>query len=74
MLNIGVSELTVIFLVAYIIVGPKDMAKVLRSMRKAVKEMRSVYWQIKKESGWDEMMSEPEIIQDDTVSSDEEAI
>ena len=51
MFNIGFSELLLVLLVAFLVVGPKDLPKVLN--------------EIKKESGWDELEKEVRDVQHD---------
>ena len=40
MLNIGMGELTVLLLIAFIVVGPSDLPKVAVSIAKAIKYIR----------------------------------
>jgi len=40
MFNIGFSELIVILLVAFVIVGPKDLPKIARSLGRAVRTVK----------------------------------
>ena len=55
MFNIGFSELLLVLLVAFLVVGPKDLPKVARWLGRAVKKSRRLLNEIKKESGWDEL-------------------
>lgn len=47
MFNISMSELLVILLVAFLVVGPKDMAKVAKGLGKAVKKGRDFLYDAK---------------------------
>ena len=47
MFNISFSELLIILLVAFLVVGPKDLAKVARSLGRAVKKGRNFIYDIK---------------------------
>ena len=58
MFNIGFSELLLVLLVAFLVVGPKDLPKVARWLGRTVNE-------IKKESGWDELEKEVRDVQHD---------
>ena len=57
MFNIGFSELLLVLLVAFLVVGPKDLPK--------VKKSRRLLNEIKKESGWDELEKEVRDVQHD---------
>ena len=65
MFNIGFSELLLVLLVAFLVVGPKDLPKVARWLGRAVKKSRLLLNEIKKESGWDELEKEVRDVQHD---------
>lgn len=65
MFNIGFSELLLVLLVAFLVVGPKDLPKVARWLRRTVKKSRRLLNEIKKESGWDELEKEVRDVQHD---------
>lgn len=65
MFNIGFSELLLVLLVAFLLVGPKDLPKVARWLGRAVKKSRRLLNEIKKESGWDELEKEVRDVQHD---------
>ena len=65
MSNIGFSELLLVLLVAFLVVGPKDLPKVARWLGRAVKKSRRLLNEIKKESGWDELEKEVRDVQHD---------
>lgn len=65
MFNIGFSELLLVLLVAFLVVGPKDLPKVARWLGRAVKKSRRLLSEIKKESGWDELEKEVRDVQHD---------
>ena len=52
-------------LVAFLVVGPKDLPKVARWLGRAVKKSRRLLNEIKKESGWDELEKEVRDVQHD---------
>ncbi|MBR2718144.1 MAG: twin-arginine translocase TatA/TatE family subunit [Clostridia bacterium] len=58
MFNIGFAELIVVLLVAFLIVGPKDLPKVARWIARQVKSIRRLVNEVKKETGWDEFSKE----------------
>ena len=65
MFNIGFSELLLVLLVAFLVVGPKDLHKVARWLGRTVKKSRRLLNEIKKESGWDELEKEVRDVQHD---------
>jgi len=56
--NIGFSELVVLLLIAFVIVGPKDLPKVARWLGRMVRKTRDAVREIKKETGLDEFEKE----------------
>ena len=65
MFNIGFSELLLVLLVAFLVVGPKDLPKVASWLGRTVKKSRRLLNEIKKESGWDELEKEVRDVQHD---------
>ena len=65
MFNIGFSELLLVLLVAFLVVGPKDLPKVARWLGRTGKKSRRLLNEIKKESGWDELEKEVRDVQHD---------
>ena len=45
-------------LIAFLVVGPKDLPKVARWLGRMVKKMRQLIRDVKKETGWDELEKE----------------
>lgn len=45
-------------LVAFLVVGPKDLPKVARWLGRMVRKMRQLIREVKKETGWDELEKE----------------
>lgn len=58
MFNIGMMELLLVLLVAFLVVGPKDLPKVARWIARQVKSLRRLIREIKAETGWDEFVRE----------------
>ena len=67
MFNIGFSELLLVLLVAFLVVGPKDLLKVARWLGRTVKKSRRLLNEIKKESGWDKEVRDVQHDVKDTV-------
>lgn len=55
MFQIGFSELMLVLLIAFVIVGPKDLSKVARWLGRAVKKLRRMMADLKSEMGLDEL-------------------
>ena len=55
MFNVGFLELVVVLLVAFLVVGPKDLPKVARWIARQVKKCRALLRELKTETGWDEL-------------------
>ena len=58
MFNIGFAELLVILLIAFVVVGPKDLPKIARALGRFVKYIRNMIEEVKRESGLDEVEKE----------------
>lgn len=56
--SIGFSELLVVLLIAFVVVGPQDLPKVARWLGRIVRQCRSLIAQVKAESGWNELERE----------------
>lgn len=58
MFNIGFSELILILLVAFVIVGPRDLPKVARSLGRGVRWIKKFWKEFQDETGLDEAVKE----------------
>jgi sec-independent protein translocase protein TatB len=58
MFNIGFAELLLILLIAFVVVGPKDLPKVARALGRFVRYIRNMIEEVKRESGLDEVEKE----------------
>lgn len=58
MFSLGFSELILILLVAFLIVGPKDLPKVARTIGRWVRTLRSKLTELKDETGLGEAVDE----------------
>lgn len=64
-MNIGFAELILILLVAFVIVGPKDLPKVARALARWVKYFQKLFQEFKQETGLDETLDELKKGEDD---------
>ncbi|HHT15470.1 MAG TPA: twin-arginine translocase subunit TatB [Clostridiales bacterium] len=58
MFNIGFSEIIVILMVAFFIVGPKDLPKVARALARFFKQMKKMYAEFKEAMGLDDVIED----------------
>ena len=65
MFNIGIGELLIVLVVAFVIVGPDDLPKVARWLGKQVGALKRMIREIKTETGWDDLEREVRDIQRD---------
>lgn len=73
MFNIGFLELIVVLLVAFLIVGPKDLPKVARWLARQIKAIRRMVNELKKDTGWDEFAKELKSVGDEVKSAVKDA-
>ena len=73
MFNIGFAELLLVLVIAYVIVGPKDLPKVARWLARMVKRMRQLIKEVKDEIGWNELMEDTEDVRKDINQTLKEA-
>lgn len=73
MFNIGFAELILVLLVAFLIVGPKELPKVARAIARAVKYVRRLFDEFKAETGLQETLEELKTTQDDMQKTLQEA-
>ena len=58
MFNIGMTEILLILLIAFVVVGPQDLPKVARALGRFVRYVRELIREIKRETGFDEVADE----------------
>ena len=58
MFNIGFSELILILLVAFVIVGPRDLPKVAAALGRGVRSIRQFLREFQDETGFGEVVDE----------------
>lgn len=69
MFNIGFSELILILLVAFVIVGPKDLPKVARTLGGWVRKARLMFNEFKTEMELDEAIGDLKQMEKDVKST-----
>lgn len=65
MFNIGFGELLVVLVIAYLVVGPKDLPKVARWLGRMVKRARLMVQELKQEIGWEDLEREATAVKQD---------
>lgn len=65
MFNIGGAELIVILLIAFVVVGPKDLPKIARALGRFVRYIRSIVEEVKRETGFDELAKDLKTVESD---------
>lgn len=73
MFNVGMLELVVVLVVAFVVVGPEDLPKIARWIARQIKSLKKLIREIKKETGWDEFAKELRDTADDVKSVVKEA-
>ena len=58
MFNIGMAEIILLLLIAFLVVGPKDLPKVARALGRFVRYVREMIEEVKRETGLDEVADE----------------
>ena len=57
MLNIGFGEPLVVLLIAYVIVGPRDLPRIARWLGRQVRRIRRMNREFREISGWNDLVS-----------------
>ena len=65
MFNIGGAELIVILLIAFVVVGPKDLPKIARALGRFVRYIKAMIEEVKRETGIDELTDEFKSVSND---------
>ena len=58
MFNMGMGELLLVLIVAFVIVGPKDLPKVAKAIARFIRYMKELVAQFQEETGLDEVMKD----------------
>lgn len=58
MFNIGMTEIILLLIIAFVVVGPQDLPKVARALGRFVRYIRTMIEEIKRETGFDEVAQE----------------
>ena len=67
--NIGLSEIVLVLLVAFLVVGPKDLPRVARWLGRQVRRIRGLIREVKQETGWDELEKEARVVRREVKSA-----
>ena len=73
MFNIGAAELILLLLIAFVVVGPKDLPKVARTLGRFVRYIRTMIEEVKRETGFDEVADELRGVERDVRQTIKEA-
>ena len=73
MFNIGAAELILLLLIAFVVVGPKDLPKVARALGRFVRYIRTMIEEVKRETGFDEVAEELKGVERDVRQTIKEA-
>ena len=73
MFNIGFAELILVLLIAFLVVGPKDLPRVARWLGRGVKRIRQMVKELKQEVGWEDISGETTAIKQDIEQTVKEA-
>lgn len=58
MFNIGFSELLLVLLVAFVVVGPRDLPKIARTLGRGTRKLKAFLKEFQQETGLDEAVDE----------------
>lgn len=73
MLNMGMGELILVLLVAFVIVGPKDLPKIARAIARFIRYVKNLMAQFQEETGLDEVIKDLKATGSDVKATLEEA-
>ena len=73
MFNIGAAELILILLIAFVVVGPKDLPKIARALGRFIRYVRNMVEEVKRETGFDEVADELKGVERDVKQTVKEA-
>ena len=73
MFNIGFAELIMILLIAFVVVGPKDLPKVARALGRTVRKIKKMFDEFKDETSLDETIKEFKGIERDVKTTMKDA-
>lgn len=57
-MSLGMGELLLILLIAFVVVGPKDLPKIARAIAKGVRQVKRLYADVKNELNLENELSE----------------
>lgn len=56
--NIGMTEILLLLVIAFVVVGPQDLPKIARALGRFVRYIRQLIREVKQETGFDEVSAE----------------
>lgn len=57
-MNLGLGEIAVVLLVAFVVVGPKDLPKIARAIAKAIRQLKGLYRSVRDSLDLEEELAE----------------
>ncbi|MCC8025281.1 MAG: Sec-independent protein translocase protein TatB [Clostridium sp.] len=57
-MSLGFGEILVVLIIAFVVVGPKDLPKIARAMARLIRQFRQMYGSIKDSLSLEEEMAE----------------
>lgn len=69
MFNIGATELILLLVIAFVVVGPKDLPKIARAIGRFVRYLRQLVEEVKRETGMDEIADDLKDVTKDVQST-----
>lgn len=57
-MNLGLGEIAVVLLIAFVVVGPKDLPKIARAIAKAVRQLKGLYRSVRDSLDLEEELAE----------------
>jgi len=73
MFNMGMGELMLVLLIAFVVVGPKDLPKVAKAIARFIRYVKELVAQFQEETGLDEVMKDLKATGEDVKATLKEA-
>lgn len=69
-MNLGLGEIAVVLLIAFVVVGPKDLPKIARAIAKAVRQLKGLYRSVRDSLDLEEELAEVKKLAKPAASAD----
>lgn len=69
-MNLGLGEIAVVLLIAFVVVGPKDLPKIARAIAKAVRQLKGLYRSVRDSLDLEEELAEVKKLAKPVASAD----